>query len=82
MFGIACIASPCCTPIIVPIVIALLAGTPIAIWLAAHTGLVYGALTLLSIVSLVLAIRWMRQKSDPKGAVPSATMQPQDITRS
>jgi hypothetical protein len=58
MFGIACIASPCCTPIIVPIVIALLAGTPLAIWLAAHTGLVYGGLTLLSVVSLVLSIRW------------------------
>ncbi len=66
MFGIACIASPCCAPIIVPIVIALLAGTPAAIWLSAHIGWVYGGLTLLSIVSLVLGFRWMRQKSDSR----------------
>jgi hypothetical protein len=71
MFTIACIASPCCTPLIVPIAIALLAGTPLAIWLAAHTGLVYGGSTLLSIVSLVLGLRWwnntsviLRERSD------------------
>jgi len=41
MFVIACIASPCCTPIIVPIAITLLAGTPIAAWLSAYIGWVY-----------------------------------------
>jgi membrane protein implicated in regulation of membrane protease activity len=66
MFGVACIASPCCTPIIVPIGIALLAGTPAAIWLSANIGWVYGGLTLLSIVSLVLGFRWLRQKSSPR----------------
>ena len=45
MFGIACIASPCCTPIIVPIVITLLAGTPVALWMSANLGWVYGGLT-------------------------------------
>ena len=73
MFGIACIASPCCTPIIVPIVIALLAGTSAAIWLSAHIGWVYGGLTLLSIVSLVLGFRWMRQKSDSKRATNASS---------
>lgn len=64
MFGIACVASPCCTPIIVPVAIALLSGTPAAIWLFANIGWVYGGLTLLSIISLVLGFRWMRQKSN------------------
>ena len=61
MFGIAVIASPCCAPLIVPLILALLAGTPIAIWLSYHTGLVYGGLTLVSIISLVLGVRWMRR---------------------
>lgn len=66
MFVIACIASPCCTPIIVPIGIALLAGTPVAIWASANIGWVYGGLTLLSIVSFVLGFRWINQKAQAK----------------
>jgi hypothetical protein len=66
MFVIACIASPCCTPIIVPIVIALLAGTPLAMWLTANIGWVYGGLTVLSIVSLVVGVRWMGQKTETR----------------
>ena len=66
MFGIACITSPCCTPIIVPVAIALLAGTPIAVWLSAYIGWVYGGLTLLSVLSLVLGFRWMGQKAQAK----------------
>lgn len=74
IFGIACIASPCCTPIIVPIGIALLAGTPFAVWMSANLGWVYGGLTLLSGVSLVLGIRWMNQnkkKIEPKTKIHS-----------
>lgn len=69
MFGVACITSPCCTPIIVPIAIALLAGTPVAVWLSAYIGWVYGGLTLLSVVSLVLGFRWMRQKAEAKPSI-------------
>ena len=69
MFGVACIASPCCTPIIIPIAIALLAGTPVAVWMSANLGWVYGGLTLLSIVSLVLGVRWMSQKSNSRHSV-------------
>ena len=69
MFGVACIASPCCTPIIIPIVIVLLAGTPVAVWMSANLGWVYGGLTLLSILSLVLGIRWMSQKSNSRHSV-------------
>lgn len=69
MFVIACVASPCCTPLIVPLGLALLAGTPIAVWASAHLGWVYGGLTLLSIASLVLGLRWMRQKSESKPSI-------------
>jgi len=84
MFGIACIASPCCTPIIVPIGLALLAGTPVAIWASAHIGWVYGGLTLLSVVSLVLGFRWLRRKSNSRHSVDArskAGIQPiQEVT--
>lgn len=66
MFLIACVASPCCTPLIVPVILALLAGTPIALWLSANIGWVYGVLTLLSILSLVLGLRWMNQKAESR----------------
>jgi hypothetical protein len=61
MFGFACAASPCCTPLIVPAVVALLAGTPLSLWITAHLGWVYGALTLLSAVSLFFALRWLNK---------------------
>jgi len=80
-FGLACIASPCCTPLIVPLGLALLAGTPIAVWASANLGWVYGGLTLVSIGSFVLAYRWMGHvnASAPK---PKATIQPiQDINQ-
>ena len=66
MFGVACITSPCCTPLIVPLGLALLAGTPIALWLSANIGWVYGGLTLVSIASFVLGFRWMGQKTRSK----------------
>jgi hypothetical protein len=73
-FAVACITSPCCTPIIVPIAIALLAGTPIAGFLSLYIGWVYGALTLVSIVSLVLAIRWWTKQTTAKPAAKTAVM--------
>lgn len=69
MFVVACVTSPCCTPLIVPLGIALLAGTPFALWLSAHLGWVYGGLTIVSAISLVLGLRWMGQKKETKQAV-------------
>lgn len=66
IFGVACITSPCCTPIIIPIALALLAGTPVAIWASTYIGWAYGGLTLISVLSLVLGIRWMGQKAEAK----------------
>ena len=60
MLGLGCLTSPCCTPFVVPLVLTLLGGTPIAAWLALRVGWVYGALTLVSILRFVLAIRWMQ----------------------
>ena len=51
MLGVACVTSPCCTPLFVPLGLALLAGTPAAVWLSANLGWVYGGLTLVSIIS-------------------------------
>lgn len=63
MFAVACITSPCCTPLIVPVVLGMLAGTPAAAWMGANLGWVFGGLTLISAGSLVLALRWMRSAS-------------------
>ena len=70
MFGVACIASPCCTPLMVPVILSLLAGTPIAVLLGQNLGWVYGGLTLLSGVSFVLGWRWMGKNSSRKTALP------------
>lgn len=75
-FGVACIASPCCTPLIVPLGLALLAGTPVAVWASANLGWVYGGLTLLSVISLVLGLRWMGQKSTSKSSEPTSRIEP------
>ena len=72
MFIIACVASPCCTPIIVPIALALLAGTPVGLWVSAHVGWVYGGLTVLSVLSLVLGLRWLNTESGKSNRVVRA----------
>jgi len=74
MFAIACIASPCCTPLIVPVLIALLGGTPIAAWMGRNLGMVYGGLTVLSVISLLLALRWMK-KDHPQQMQPDMRKQ-------
>jgi predicted MFS family arabinose efflux permease len=74
MFGIACITSPCCTPLIVPLILALLAGSPAAVWLGQNVGWVYGGLTLISVVSLVLGLRWMNRRSTPRNR-PATTIE-------
>lgn len=76
MFAIACVASPCCTPLIVPISLALLAGTPVAVWTSANLGWVYGGLTLLFVLSLVLGLRWLNQKAETGTAKHKTTSQP------
>ena len=78
MFGVACITSPCCTPLIVPLI---LAGTPAAVWLGQNVGWVYGGLTLISVASLVLGLRWMNRRSSTSGST-SKLPTPVEITHS
>src|SRR5262249_9166828 len=68
MFAAACALSPCCTPLVVPLALALLAGTPVALWLNAHLGAIYAVHTLLRAVSLVRALRWPGQKKSKPAA--------------
>jgi hypothetical protein len=75
MFVVACITSPCCTPLLVPLGLAVLAGTPAAVWLSANLGWLYGGLTLVSIASFVLGVRWLRQKAVYRHAA-SMTLNP------
>ena len=57
LLGVGCVTSPCCTPLVVPLAISLLAGTPLAAFLAQYAGWVYAVLTLVSVVSLFLGVR-------------------------
>ena len=61
-FALACVLSPCCAPLIVMVIMAGLAGTPLAVWVGAHLGWLYGALTLASVLSLALGVRWARNR--------------------
>jgi hypothetical protein len=63
LFAIACITSPCCTPLLVPLVLWLFAGTPVAVWLGHNLGWVYGGLTLVSIASFVMLWRWLNKRN-------------------
>jgi hypothetical protein len=62
LFLLACFTSPCCTPLLVPLFLALVAGTPIAVWTSNHLGWVYGVLTIISLISFILGFRWMSQR--------------------
>ena len=50
LFVLACLTNPCCTPIIVPLVLSLIAGTPAVFWLTQHGGWIYGVLTGISLL--------------------------------
>ncbi len=78
MLGIGCITSPCCTPLLVPLALAFLAGTPLAVWLSANLGLVYGGLTLISIASLLLGFRLLWRKSSAEKT--TQTVRPSGIS--
>lgn len=73
LLGLGCITSPCCTPLIVPAALVLLAGTPLAAFLTRYAGWVYAVLTLISLASLFLGTRrvWpslFAQRKKPSGS--------------
>ena len=59
MFAVSVITCPCHLPIVLPLALALLAGTPAAGWVTQNIGWVYGGMTLVFFVSLALGLRWM-----------------------
>jgi hypothetical protein len=78
LFLLACLTSPCCTPLIVPLGLALLVGTPLAAWLGHYLGWVYGGLTLVSVLSFFLGLHRLRQKAASRpAALP--LISPQEI---
>lgn len=62
MFAVACFTSPCCTPLLVPLLLSLLAATPFATWASLHLGWIYGVFTATSIISVLLGWRWLNQR--------------------
>lgn len=66
LLTVACVASPCCTPILVSLVLAALAGTPAAAWIGHNLGWVYGGLTLLSVISFVAGWRLLNRRKNTR----------------
>ncbi len=64
MFIVSLVTCPCHLPIVLPLALVLLAGTPLAVWITQNTGWVYGGMTLLFFVSLALGLRWMNQSAE------------------
>jgi hypothetical protein len=60
MLGVACLA--CCAPLIAPVILGLVAGTPLAALLTFSSGWLVGGLALLLVMGFTLAWR-MRNKA-------------------
>jgi hypothetical protein len=70
LLALACLTSPCCTPLIVPLFLSLFVGTPAALWLTQHGGWIYGVLTGVSLLSAGLGwLSWMRSQGHLAGPV-------------
>lgn len=85
LLALACLTSPCCTPVIVPLLLSLIAGTPAAVWFTQHGGWMYGVLTGVSLLSAVLGgLSWMRSqgRSPGPGAGSTSTENPASSLRS
>lgn len=66
VFTLALSTSPAVTPIIVPRCFdsALLAGTPAALWVTHNAGWLYGGLTLISLISLILGLHFLGENTN------------------
>jgi hypothetical protein len=65
LFLLGCLTSPCCTPLFVPLVLSLFAGTTFALWLSQNLFWVYGLLSLISLASFAMLFR---PKAQPKSS--------------
>ena len=66
---ISILTCPCHLPVTVPLMLALLAGTPIAAWLIQHVGWVYGVMAGVFILSFGLACLWTNPLKENTGEV-------------
>ena len=66
MFAFSAITCPCHLPLTLPLVLALLAGTPAAVWIAQHVGWVYGGMAFIFLVSLGLGFLWLNKPDTVK----------------
>ena len=60
MFVVSFATCPCHLPITMPLVLVLLAGTPLAVWVTQHSGWVYAVMAGVFLLSLALGLIWMR----------------------
>lgn len=85
MFIISFITCPCHLPSTMPLVLALLAGTPLAVWITQQSGWVYGIMTGVFLLSLALGFIWMGSSKENTGEVceprPSHPIQPASIAK-
>ena len=61
MIAFSVVTCPCHLPVVLPLLAALLSGTPAAILIAKYTGWVYGVMTVLFALTLGLALQWTNQ---------------------
>lgn len=64
MFAVSAITCPCHLPITLPLIIAVLAGTPAVLWIAQNKGWIYGGMTLIFFISLASGFRWISLPTD------------------
>ncbi|RIK32537.1 MAG: hypothetical protein DCC56_01635 [Anaerolineae bacterium] len=69
MLVVAFVSCPCHLPITLPITLALLAGTPLAVWITQHSGWLYGVMTGIFLLSLVIGFIWLESKTDKAGEI-------------
>ena len=61
MFAASVIICPCHLPIVLPLALALLAGTPAAVWITQNVGWAYGGMAFIFLVSLGLGFLWLNK---------------------
>lgn len=65
MFIISVITCPCHLPIVLPLALVLLAGTPTAVWISQHISWIFGAMTFVFLLSLALGFAWTSRSVGP-----------------
>jgi len=63
--GVALVACPCHLPLTVPLLLALMGGTALGVWLAAHQGMIFVASAVLFLAGLGLGLLWLESPHRP-----------------